>query len=269
MGTSGKDKGRQQVALNRLLAERFPHENAEKLFAHVMCGQVKVNGERIRNHKQRVAVNSEIIIEESGYVSRGGYKLEAALDDFGLDVKGKVCLDAGASTGGFTDCLLSRGAKFVHAVDVGYNQLAWKLRSNPKVKCRERTNLMSLQRGDLEPVPSLAVADLSFRSLRGAASRLLDITGGGVAVVLVKPQFEGVVEAGFNGVVKTHEARRRAVNSLVKDLAEESVFVRDAAASPIRGRKGNVELFLLLTRQSECSSDEVAGRIEEVLKLSL
>ncbi len=265
MGAGKKNRASKQLPLSRLLALYYPEEDSEKLFADVLCGQVRVNGERIINPKQKVAAGAQITREKSGYVSRGGYKLEAALDAFGIDAQGQVCLDAGASTGGFTHCLLSRGAQLVYAVDVGYNQLAWKLRSHSRVKCLERTNLMSLFPGDLEPSPSLAVADLSFRSLRGAASRLLELTGGGTAAVLVKPQFEGPREEGFSGVVKTHEARREAVASLINDLTGEGVFVHNAAASPVRGRKGNLEIFLLLSRQPASDAAFVKTRVEEAL----
>jgi 23S rRNA (cytidine1920-2'-O)/16S rRNA (cytidine1409-2'-O)-methyltransferase len=176
-----------------------------------------------------------------------------------------VCLDAGASTGGFTDCLLSRGALNVHAVDVGYNQLAWKLRSDERVFVHERTNLMDLHPGDLIPEPTFAVADLSFRSLRGAASRLLELTRGGTVLALVKPQYENPKEDGFDGVVRTNAARAGVLESLRTDLPKEGVFVRNAAASRVTGRKGNAEIFLLLGREPAQDMDKVNVQITKAL----
>ena len=232
--------------LSQVVASTCPDKKAKDIYAAIMCGDIIANGERLRDPKARVPADAHIEWTVDRYVGRGGLKLEGALDSMSIDPSGLVCLDAGASTGGFTDCLLSRGAAFVHAVDVGYNQLAWKLRSHPRVASLERTNIMSLEPGDLDPPPVLAVADLSFRSLRGAASKLLELTGGGTVLALVKPQFELQSDEGFDGIVRTREARAAVLESLRTDLPSEGVHVHDAAASPVKGRKGNAEVFFLL-----------------------
>ena len=254
-----------RIPLSRLLAERYPDVDRKELFAAVLCGEISVNGDKLRNPKGRVFRDSEIVWLNDRYVGRGGYKLEGALDELGIDPSGLVCLDAGASTGGFTDCLLSRGARLVHAVDVGFNQLAWKLRSDDRVLSMERTNLMSIEKTDLEPPPVIAVADLSFRSLRGAASKLLDLTSGGIVLALVKPQFEEPSEPGFDGIVRTREARAAVLHSLRADLTSEGVHVLDAVASKVTGRKGNAEIFVLLSSEPASDGSYVDRRIEAAL----
>lgn len=251
--------------LSRVVASNHPDRSSKEIFAAILCGDIMVNGEKLRDPKAAVSSDARIEWMEAAYVGRGGLKLEGALDALGIDPAGLVCLDAGASTGGFTDCLLSRGAAFVHAVDVGYNQLAWKLRSHPRVASRERTNIMSLVPGDLDPPPVLAVADLSFRSLRGAASKLLELTAGGSVLALVKPQFENGSEENFDGIVRTREARSRVLESLRTDLPSEGVYVQDAAASPVRGRKGNAEVFFLLGTEPAEDARYVDTRITEAL----
>jgi len=254
-----------QIPIIRALSRSYPEMDSEELYAAILCGEVFVNGERVRDPKARMPLDGTLERRVDKFVGRGGYKLEGALDDLDLDPDGLVCLDAGASTGGFTDCLLSRGAMNVHAVDVGYNQLAWKLRSDDRVIVHERTNLMDLQPGDLIPEPSFAVADLSFRSLRGAASRLLELTRGGTVLALVKPQYENPKEDGFDGVVRTNAARAGVLESLRTDLPNEGVFVQNAAASRVTGRKGNAEIFLLLGREPAQDMDKVNAQISRAL----
>jgi len=254
-----------RVPLSRLLSEIYPEVEGERLFAAVICGEILVNGERLRKPKSLIRQDSDIHWVSERFVSRGGYKLEGALDRFGIDPTDWVCLDAGASTGGFTDCLLSRGAGHVYAVDVGYNQLAWKLRSDERVTVRERTNLMDIDPTELNPPPFFAVADLSFRSLRKAASRLLSLIDGKRILVLVKPQFERPDVAGFDGIVRNRADRDAVLKALRADLISEGVHVLDAAASLMRGRKGNAEFFLLLSRQEAENSQYVDAEINRAL----
>jgi len=253
------------TSLKLLLTSRYPEKDSKRLYSAILCGEIIVNGEKVSNPKTAVPGDAEIIWKVDKYVGRGGLKLEGALYDMSLDPSGMVCLDAGSSTGGFTDCLLSVGAVCVHAVDVGYNQLAWKLRSDKRVQVYEQTNLMNLNREEFNPPPVFAVADLSFRSLRGAASKLLSLTGGGQILALVKPQFEQPVEKNFDGVVRTREARADVLKSLIKDLLFEGVYAHDAAASRITGRKGNAEIFLLLSGVKAPDSLYVEKRIEDAL----
>jgi 23S rRNA (cytidine1920-2'-O)/16S rRNA (cytidine1409-2'-O)-methyltransferase len=239
---------RQRARLIELLAGRFPGRTEKQLYAAVLRGEVTVDGEKALKPGALVSTDAQLALRCSRpYVSRGGEKLARALDAWGIDCRGLVFLDAGCSTGGFTDCLLTRGAAAVIAVDVGPNTLAWSLRTDPRVIVREGTNVMSLHPDDLSPRPDAAVADLSFRSLRGAASRILGLTALGWGIFLLKPQFEWrEPPAGFRGVVEEAPQARQIALGLLGDLAVEGVRAWGAVQSPIRGRRGNRELLVLL-----------------------
>jgi len=180
------------------------------------------------------------------FVSRGGEKLDAALDRFAVDVRGRDCLDAGASTGGFTDCLLRRGAARVVAIDVGYGQLAWPLRQDPRVTVLERTNVRDLRSDGLPVAPSVVVADLSFISLRLVLPTLARVSGDEAEfVVLVKPQFEAGPEAvGKGGVVRDPASWRSALQTVATTLEALGFEVAGVMASPLLGPAGNVEFLL-------------------------
>ncbi len=186
--------------------------------------------------------------EKGNYVSRGGIKLEGALDEFALNPDGLVCLDVGASTGGFTDCLLQRGAERVYAVDVGYGQLAWSLRNDERVIVMERRNARHPLEID-EPI-SLAVADVSFISLRLVLPSIIETLVPGASILaLVKPQFEaGRKEVSRGGVVKSQAARANAIGSVALWAIENGLRVLGVRESPITGPKGNHEYFLLLQK---------------------
>ena len=179
-------------------------------------------------------------------MSRGGEKLRAALDRFGVDPRGRDCLDAGASTGGFTDCLLQAGAGRVVAVDVGYGQLAWEVRNDPRVTVMERTNVRTLEPADLPFAPELVVADLSFISLRAVLPALVRVSAPDAEfVVLVKPQFEaGPGGVGSGGVVRDPEVWRRVLGEVADAFGSLEVGVLGVVASPLRGPAGNVEFLL-------------------------
>jgi 23S rRNA (cytidine1920-2'-O)/16S rRNA (cytidine1409-2'-O)-methyltransferase len=185
--------------------------------------------------------------EPARWVSRGGEKLAAAFAAWKFDVAGRTILDAGSSTGGFTDCLLQHGAALVHCVDVGRGQLAWKLRTDARVRVHEGVNVMDLGPGDLDPRPDRAVADLSFRSLRGAAPVILRLTREGLGIFLAKPQFEWRDHPeDFRGVVDDLSALAGILRGLVADLWDEGAFTLGMTPSPIEGRKGNREFLLLV-----------------------
>lgn len=214
-----------------------------------MAGHVLVNGERVEKPGKEFPADVEITVqEELRYVSRGGLKLEAALDAFQVDCAGLCVLDAGASTGGFTDCLLKRGAAHVIAVDVGYGQFDWVLRNDPRVTLLERTNIRLLDPNTLPRPVDAAVADLSFISLRLILPTFAEVLPrGGWLIALVKPQFEvGRADVGKGGVVRDPVKVRSAVDN-VKDAALRAGFAAvGEIESPIRGPKGNRELFLHL-----------------------
>lgn len=237
-----------KVPLLHLLQDRYPEYSKKELHAFILCGEVRVEGERLQDPKRLVRFDAEALLigEERRFVSRGGEKLEAALLRWKLPVEGRVWLDAGASTGGFTDCLLRYGAKKVHAVDVGYNQIDYRLRRDGRVTVYERTNIMTLQ--SLEPAPEAACADLSFRSLRGAAAHLLSLTTEGIVIALAKPQFETprLRDDGFDGLIRTPEEVGDILKLLVSALSGEGAVTRAVIPSPIPGRMGNREFLLLL-----------------------
>ena len=238
---AGKNKTR---SLLDQLARLFPDIERERLFSRVLAGDVVVDDATERNPKAAVSDGAEIVLSSRRFVSRGGFKLDAALEGWNVAVAGKVFVDAGSSTGGFTDALLQRGAALVHAVDVGAGQLDWKLRSDARVAVREGTNAMALT--NLEPRPHAAVADLSFRSLRGAAAHLLSLTSEGWLIALVKPQFEWVnPPAEFDGIVPD-DALEGILAALETDLRTEGVAMIDRMPSPVRGRKGNQEFLVRL-----------------------
>lgn len=219
--------------------------------AVVLEGRVTVAGRNVRTPGSLVAAADALDVAgpPRRFVSRGGEKLEAALDRFGIDVRGRDALDAGASSGGFTDCLLQRGAARVAAVDVGYGQLAWSIRTDPRVVVLERTNVRELPAADLPFEPAIVVADLSFVALRGLVPSLVAVAADGADLVfLVKPQFEaerGDVDAG--GVVRDPDAWRRAVADVAAACREVGAGPLAAMASPILGPAGNVEFFLHAT----------------------
>ncbi len=237
--------------IDKLLVERGLAETRSRAQALVMAGVVLVGEERIEKAGQLVDPERPIRLkgEALPYVSRGGLKLERALDAFALDPRGQRCVDLGASTGGFTDLLLQRGAASVTAVDVGRGQLHEKLRNDPRVRSFERVNARSVTLADLEEREpfDLAVMDLSFISLRlvlPAAAGL--VRAGGALVMLVKPQFEaGPDDVGKGGVVRDPEVRRRTIDGVRATCEELGLTVAGEVDSPIEGPAGNLEALLL------------------------
>jgi 23S rRNA (cytidine1920-2'-O)/16S rRNA (cytidine1409-2'-O)-methyltransferase len=232
-----------------LVVERGLAESRAKAQALILAGQVVVDDQRVDKPGAQVSVDAELRLkgEVLPYVSRGGLKLKAAIDRFGLDVSGKVGADIGASTGGFTDCLLQQGATRVHAIDVGYGQLHEKLRQDPRVRSRERVNARYLTEEDLPEQVGVMVIDVSFISLTQvlpAALRFLQPAG--LLVALVKPQFEvGRERIGKGGVVKDVAARQEAIDAVTAFVREQGLTVRGVMDSPVPGPAGNVEALLV------------------------
>ncbi len=262
--------------LDKILVLKGFVKSRELAKALIMEGNVFVNGEKVTKSGTLVKETDDIFLKESGlpYVSRGGLKLEAALDFFKIDVQGKVIMDVGSSTGGFTDCLLQRGAGKVYCIDVGYGQLAWQLRNDPRVVLLERTNIRYLDKEVLERKDNekgnrsrysaqkfedlvrcnidIATIDVSFISLTKVIppiSRFLKPEG--EILALVKPQFEvGKGEVGKGGIVREEEKRLQSVRN-VQAFSEGFNFTsRDIFQSPIQGQKGNVEYFISMMRRN-------------------
>jgi 23S rRNA (cytidine1920-2'-O)/16S rRNA (cytidine1409-2'-O)-methyltransferase len=245
-----------------LLQTIYPDEEKAELFARVLCGEVLVDGERVKDPKRPVPAEARVELEGRGFVSRGGEKLDAALEAWRIDVGGKVFVDAGASTGGFTDCLLQRGAARVHAVDVGYNQLAWRLRQDSRVVVHESTNITAVDR--LDPPADAAVCDLSFRSLSGVSRSLLALTRERWFIGLLKPQFEWEdAPSTFDGVVRRREDAHRIVAETLTRLAAEGAHPRRLVASPIRGRRGNHEYLVLCTNEPGPEPGELLAGLDD------
>jgi len=238
--------------LDLLLVERGLAESRTRAQALILAGQVLVSDQRIDKPGTRVDVEAPLRVKGEGlrYVSRGGLKLEAALDGFALPVAGRVCADIGASTGGFTDCLLQRGAVRVHAIDVGRGQLHEKLRQDPRVRSRERVNARHLTAADLPEPVEMLVIDVSFISLKLVLPAVLPfLQPGGALVALVKPQFEVGVEAvDAGGVVRDPEARRRAIEDIRAFVQGTGLAVQGVIDSPIEGPAGNLEALLVALR---------------------
>jgi 23S rRNA (cytidine1920-2'-O)/16S rRNA (cytidine1409-2'-O)-methyltransferase len=236
-----------KLRLDVSMVARGLASSREKAQALIMAGEVRVAGQKALKPGQ--TVGEDAVIEVAApplYVSRGGFKLAGALDHFGIDVNGRVCLDVGASTGGFTDCLLQRGAARVHAVDVGTNQLDWRIRSDPRVVVHENVNARTLSFEDIRESVTLLVCDVSFISVTlilPAALAMLEQPMGEM-VILVKPQFEvGKGQVGKGGIVREpelHEQACRRVDESVRALG----YLTRLMPSPIRGTEGNKEFLL-------------------------
>ncbi|NCB01331.1 MAG: TlyA family RNA methyltransferase, partial [Spirochaetia bacterium] len=207
------------------------------------------------------------IIENKDYVSRGGLKLEHALHTWNIDVKDLDFVDAGSSTGGFSDCLLQHGAHKVHAVDVGYNQLDYRLRVDPRIIVHEKTNIMHLARTDIEV--DAAVADLSFRSITKAASHILSLTRQSWMISLIKPQFEieGARE-DFTGVIDDPFLLINTLINVYNSLTDEQVGIKAIIESPIQGRKGNREFLAWLTLSQGFAKNQFIKEIHHLIKTS-
>jgi 23S rRNA (cytidine1920-2'-O)/16S rRNA (cytidine1409-2'-O)-methyltransferase len=242
----------EKIRLDVLLFQRGMAESREKARAMIMAGLVEVDKTRIEKPGHQVSPDSAVLVRKSHppFVSRGGLKLEAALDAFDLEVKGKIILDVGASTGGFTDCLLQRGAGKVVAVDVGYGQLHWRLRRDSRVVVLERTNIRHLEKGTLKDEIDGAVIDVSFISLKlvvPAVSLLLKDHA--FIIALVKPQFEvGKGRVGKGGVVRDPALHEEVMENLILFFKNLRWEVAGKMVSPLLGPKGNKEFLVHLRR---------------------
>ena len=261
------DKMRLDVAV----FERGLAETREKAKALIMAGGVYLNGQKAL--KGGAAVKDTDIIEVRGavnpYVSRGGLKLHKAVQNFGLSLEGCVCMDIGASTGGFTDCMLSNGAAKVYAIDVGYGQLAWKLRCDERVVNMERTNFRYVTHEQIPEQVDFASVDVSFISLRKILPVMRELLrDGGRAVCLIKPQFEaGRENVGKKGVVRDRAVHESVVASITEFAVESGFNVCNVDFSPIKGPEGNIE-YLMLVEKSDSAAMLWQGSAAELVAAS-
>ena len=253
--------------LDMMLVERALAPSREKAKAYIMAGQVYVDGQKEDKAGSMFAdtVKVEVRGNTLPYVSRGGLKLEKAMNEFDVSLSGKVCMDVGASTGGFTDCMLQNGAIKVYAVDVGHGQLAWKLRNDPRVVCMEKTNIRYVTPEDIgEPVDFSSI-DVSFISLTKVLGPVKEILSpGGEVVALIKPQFEaGREKVGKKGVVREKSTHLEVIQMVMAYAAEIGFEIRNLEFSPIKGPEGNIEYLLYLHKPEQASEETVTG--EEAL----
>lgn len=261
----------EKIRLDVALHERGFVDSREKAKALIMAGLVYVNGNK--QTKAGLSVKAEDCLELRGekmpYVSRGGYKLAKAIDEFGLTLNGAICMDIGASTGGFTDCMLINGADKVYSIDVGYGQLAWKLRQDPRVVNMERTNFRYVTHEQITEDIDFASVDVSFISLKLIIPVMKGLLkNDGKAVCLIKPQFEaGREKVGKNGVVRELSTHIEVVESIYNFVLENGFSVLNLDFSPIKGPQGNIE-YLIFIQKAQESESYLTKSVEDIVNES-
>ena len=254
--------------LDLMMVERGLAESREKAKLYIMSGDVFVDGQR--EDKSGSTFDEKVNIEYRGkpqkYVSRGGLKLEKAMEVFPIKLNGKICMDIGASTGGFTDCMLQNGASKVYSIDVGYGQLAWKLRNDERVVCMEKTNFRYLTDADISDKPQFASVDVSFISLSKILPAAYTILSDDAEMAcLIKPQFEaGREKVGKKGVVRDKKVHEEVIENVISSAEEIGFKVKGLDYSPIRGPEGNIEYLLHIAKSGENKTVD----IEETVHLA-
>ena len=259
--------------LDVLLVQQGLANSRELAKAYIMAGNVYVDGQKEDKAGTKVAVTAKLEVKgnQMKYVSRGVYKLEKAMDVFGIRLDGKICLDIGASTGGFTDCMLQNGASKVYAIDVGYGQFAWKLRNDERVVCLEKTNVRYVTHEQVPDEGDFASIDVSFISLTKVLPAVLGVLGEkGQLVCLIKPQFEaGREKVGKKGVVRDSSVHREVIEMIVEYVRTQSLGILGLDFSPIKGPEGNIEYLIYLDKsRSGMHEDEVQARVDTVVAQS-
>ena len=258
--------------LDILLVEKGICESREKAKTNIMAGLIFVDGQRVDKAGEKVKVDADILFkgEKLKYVSRGGLKLEKAMNTFGIDLTNKVCMDIGASTGGFTDCMLQNNASKVFAVDVGYGQFAWKLRTDERVVCMEKTNIRYVTPEDIGIALDFASIDVSFISLRTIMPAVKALLGDkGEVVALIKPQFEaGRDKVGKKGVVRDKEVHLEVINTIINFLLENEFNVLGLSYSPIKGPEGKRDYRVYFTKDKEREGNFELSQIEDIVNES-
>lgn len=264
--------GEAKERLDVLLVNKGFFQSRERAKASIMAGDIFVDGIRVDKAGERVKVMSNIEVkgEELPYVSRGGLKLEKAMAEFGIDLKEKVTMDVGASTGGFTDCMLQNGAVKVFSIDVGYGQFAWKLRIDPRVVCMERTNIRYVEKDSIGIDVDFSSIDVSFISLKKVIPKVIELLGDkGEVVALIKPQFEaGREKVGKKGVVREASTHKEVIESIVNYLKEMNINILNLSFSPIKGPEGNIEYLVYFSKDSKKASNFYEGLIDEIVNKS-
>lgn len=249
--------------LDKYLTDLGYFDTKSKAAAAILAGHVKINDEYITKAGFQINPNKEyeIVVKSMPYVSRGGFKLKKALDAFNFDVTDRICIDAGASTGGFTDCLLQNGAKFVYAADVGYGQLDWKIRSDERVKVIEKTNLRICEFSDIysddEPIADLLVSDMSFISLTKVFENLKKLLNPNFheMICLIKPQFEaGKEKVEKGGVVRDKKVHEEVIKNVIDCALSLGYAIRGLTYSSIKGPSGNIEYLVWISIDKDCES---------------
>lgn len=258
--------------LDKYLTDLGYFDTKNKASSAILAGNVKINDVYITKAGYQINIEKEhdIVVKSMPYVSRGGFKLKKAIDTFAFNIKDRICFDAGASTGGFTDCLLQNGAKFVYAVDVGYGQLDWKIRSNSKVKTVEKTNLKICKFEDIyfekEEVADLLVSDLSFISLTKVLGNLKQLLNPVFheMICLIKPQFEaGKENVEKGGVVKDKNVHIEVIKNVIDYAKSLNYSIKGLTYSSIKGPSGNIEYLVWLTTENICTTYDVSCVVEE------
>ena len=259
--------------LDLLIVNKGLVQSRERAKALIMAGEVYVNGVKEDKAGTKVDVKSDITLKSSDikYVSRGGFKLEKAIDEFGINLKDKICMDIGASTGGFTDCMLQNGAEKVYSIDVGYGQFAWKLRNDERVVCLEKTNIRYITNEQVPDKADFASVDVSFISLTKVIPPALSVMAEDASMVcLIKPQFEaGREKVGKKGVVRDLSVHREVIEKIIDFAFDIGLNVINISFSPIKGPEGNIEYLILLDRKKKgLSSDEAYALARDIAESS-
>ena len=259
--------------LDILLVKQNLAPSREKAKAMIMAGNVLVDGQREDKAGSMFPETVKLTVKGNTlpYVSRGGLKLEKAMTHFGLELAGKICMDVGASTGGFTDCMLQNGAVKVYAVDVGHGQLDWKLRNDPRVVCMERTNIRYVEPSQLQELVGFVSIDVSFISLTKVLPPVRELMEDGAQMVcLIKPQFEaGREKVGKKGVVRDPAVHREVIEKVVDFARSMSFGILHLEYSPIKGPEGNIEYLLHLRKQEEGQGEVDISAVVEAAHASL
>ena len=264
-----------KIRLDQYVFEEGYTESRQRAQALIMAGIVFVNNQKVDKAGYMVKDTDKVEVrgKDLKYVSRGGYKLEKAIELYNLDLNDKICMDIGASTGGFTDCMLQNGAKKVYSVDVGYGQLAWKLRTDERVVNFEKTNIRNVTEEDLEEKINFFSVDVSFISLKhifpvAYAISTEDVMG----ACLVKPQFEaGKEKVGKKGVVRDSAVHKEVIMNVMEYANQNGFFVKELTYSPIKGPEGNIEFLIVITKNeadnciTEAEVDQVVGQAKQSL----